>query len=135
MFRWVYCQIETLRPCFPTSIRLALDELAQVLGGTYEQTLRRIDKEKRDYTYCIDCSSASSYPSAHFVSRVSRNSRSSLQFIQPNVGTIPAFDAYGNLHTDDPVAVLLYRLVSFHFSRCRQTSTANNTLFSSRAFL
>ena len=100
--------VETLRPCFPTSIRRALDELAQVLGGTYEQTLRRIDKEKRDYTYCIDCSSASSYPSAHFVSRVSRNSRSSLQFIQPNVGTIPAFDAYGNLHTDDPVAVLYY---------------------------
>ena len=101
--------VETLRPCFPTSIRRALDELAPVLGVTYEQTLRRIDNEKRDYTYCIDCSSASSYySSARFVSRVSRNSRSSLQFIQPNVGTIPAFDAYSNLRPDDPVAVLYY---------------------------
>ena len=42
-FRWVYCQIETLRRCFPASIRLTLDELPETLDGTYEQTLRGID--------------------------------------------------------------------------------------------
>ena len=50
-FRWVYCQIETLRRCFPGSIRRTLDELPETLDGTYEQTLRGIDKQKRDYAH------------------------------------------------------------------------------------
>jgi len=47
----VHCQIETLRRCFPPSIRRTLDELPGTLDGTYEQTLRTIDKEKRNYAY------------------------------------------------------------------------------------
>ena len=49
----MYCQIETLRRCFPASFRRTLDELPETLDGTYEQTLRRIDKQKRDYARCL----------------------------------------------------------------------------------
>jgi len=47
----VYCQIETLRRCFPPSIRRTLDELPVTLDRTYEQTLQAIDKEKREYAH------------------------------------------------------------------------------------
>src|SRR6266576_6916525 len=50
-FRWVFCQVETLRECFPSSVRRALDDLPETLDGTYEQTLRMISKQKRDYAY------------------------------------------------------------------------------------
>jgi len=48
-FRWVHCQIETLRRCFPPSIRRTLDELPRTLDETYEHTLMEIDDEKKAY--------------------------------------------------------------------------------------
>src|ERR1700730_10960499 len=50
-FRWVYCQLETLRRCFPTVIRRALDELPEALDETYERTLLGIEKEKREFAH------------------------------------------------------------------------------------
>ena len=50
-FRWVYCQIETLRRCFPPSIRQILGELPKTLDETYERTLLEIDAEKRTYAH------------------------------------------------------------------------------------
>ena len=52
-FRWVYCQLETLRRCFPTVIRCALDELPGTLDETYERTLLGIEKEKRELAHRI----------------------------------------------------------------------------------
>ena len=49
----MHCQVETLRRCFPPSIRRALDELPNTLDETYKRTLLGIDKEKRDYAYRI----------------------------------------------------------------------------------
>ncbi|KAH9985052.1 hypothetical protein BJV74DRAFT_580313 [Russula compacta] len=49
MFRWVYCQLDTLRRCMPSSIRKALDELPTTLDGTYERVLEEIPKEKRQH--------------------------------------------------------------------------------------
>ncbi|KAI0270079.1 hypothetical protein BGY98DRAFT_278745 [Russula aff. rugulosa BPL654] len=46
MFRWVYCQLDTLRRCMPSSIRKALDELPITLDDTYERILQGIPKEK-----------------------------------------------------------------------------------------
>ena len=50
-FQWIYCQLETLRRCFPASIQRTLNELPETLDGTYEQALRGIDKEKWDYAH------------------------------------------------------------------------------------
>jgi len=48
-FRWVYCQLETLRHCLPASVRRTLDELPESLDGTYERVLREIKKPNRDH--------------------------------------------------------------------------------------
>jgi ankyrin repeat protein len=86
-FRWVYCQIETLRRCFPASIRRTLDELPETLDGTYEQTLWGIDKQKRDYAFrlfqCLVVSSRLLYV----------EELAELFATQSNADTIPAFNA------------------------------------------
>ena len=48
-FRWVFCQLDTLRRCFPGSIRRALKELPRTLDETYERILLGIDEEKWEY--------------------------------------------------------------------------------------
>ena len=50
-FRWVVCQLDMLRRCFPPSLRDALKELPETLDETYERILLGIDKEKREYAY------------------------------------------------------------------------------------
>jgi len=50
-FRWVYCQLDTLRRCFPSSIRKTLKELPETLDETYERTLEEIPKEKRQHAH------------------------------------------------------------------------------------
>jgi len=49
-FRWVYCQLETLRHCLPASVRRTLDELPESLDETYERMLKEIKKPNRDHT-------------------------------------------------------------------------------------
>jgi len=46
-FRWVFCQLETLRPCLPPSVRPILNELPETLDGTYERILQEIPKSNR----------------------------------------------------------------------------------------
>ena len=48
-FRWVYCQLDTLRRCMPSSIRRALNELPITLDDTYERMLQGIPKEKFEH--------------------------------------------------------------------------------------
>jgi len=48
-FRWVFCQLDTLRHCLPSSIRRTLKELPESLDETYERVLREIKKPNRDY--------------------------------------------------------------------------------------
>ena len=50
-FRWVYCQLDTLRRCMPSSLRKALNELPTTLDDTYERALEGIPKEKRQYAH------------------------------------------------------------------------------------
>ena len=45
----MHCQVETLRRCFPPSIRRILHELPKTLDETYERILMEIDKEKQPY--------------------------------------------------------------------------------------
>jgi ankyrin repeat protein/uncharacterized protein (DUF2267 family) len=46
-FRWVFCQLDTLRRCMPSSVRKAMNELPTTLDETYERALEGIPKEKR----------------------------------------------------------------------------------------
>ncbi|KAF8274642.1 hypothetical protein EI94DRAFT_1712774 [Lactarius quietus] len=44
MFRWVFCQLDTLQHCFPPNLRQFLDELPETLDETYERMLTSINK-------------------------------------------------------------------------------------------
>ena len=49
-FRWVFCQLETLRHCFPPSLRRILWELPKSLDETYDCILKNINQATRTYT-------------------------------------------------------------------------------------
>jgi hypothetical protein len=42
-FRWVFCQLEVLRCCFPTNLRRTLEELPKSLDETYMRVLKEIN--------------------------------------------------------------------------------------------
>ncbi|KAF8492403.1 hypothetical protein F5888DRAFT_1806836 [Russula emetica] len=51
MFRWVFCQLELLRQCFPPSVRRILEELPDSLDETYERILREIQKPNQGHAH------------------------------------------------------------------------------------
>ncbi|KAH9985146.1 hypothetical protein BJV77DRAFT_1071565 [Russula vinacea] len=51
MFRWAFCQLDTLRRCLASSIRKALNELPTTLDDTYERALQEISKEKWQHAH------------------------------------------------------------------------------------
>ena len=50
-FRWVFCQLEILRHCFPTDVRRILKELPDTLDETYERILKQIHKANTRHAY------------------------------------------------------------------------------------
>jgi ankyrin repeat protein len=50
-FRWVYCQLDAIRQCFPSSIRRILNELPTTLDETYERALEGIPRQKRQHAH------------------------------------------------------------------------------------
>ncbi len=50
-FRWVYCQLEILRNCLPSSVRRVLAELPETLDETYERILQEIPKSNRVHAH------------------------------------------------------------------------------------
>jgi ankyrin repeat protein len=50
-FRWVFCQLETLRHCLPPSVRGILAELPETLDETYERILREIPKTNQVHAH------------------------------------------------------------------------------------
>ena len=46
-FRWIFCQLEVLRDCLPSSVRRTLNELPESLDETYERILKEIKKPNR----------------------------------------------------------------------------------------
>jgi len=50
-FRWVFCQLETLRHCLPASVRRILAELPETLDATYERILQEIPKSNRVHAH------------------------------------------------------------------------------------
>ena len=62
-FRWVFCQLETLRQCFPTSLRRILRELPKSLDETYERMLKNINTATRAHTRrLLQCLAVASRP-------------------------------------------------------------------------
>ncbi|KAH9055799.1 hypothetical protein EDB83DRAFT_1087565 [Lactarius deliciosus] len=51
MFRWVFCQLEILRHCFPASVLNILEQLPESLDETYERILREINRANREHAY------------------------------------------------------------------------------------
>jgi ankyrin repeat protein len=47
----VYCQLEALRHCLPSSVHNILDDLPETLDETYERILRDIVKAKQDHAH------------------------------------------------------------------------------------
>ena len=50
-FRWVFCQLDALRQCLPSSLRRTLAELPESLDVTYERIVMDIKKGNRDDAY------------------------------------------------------------------------------------
>ena len=50
-FRWVFCQLEALQDCLPSSVRRTLKELPESLDETYERILREIKRPSRDHAH------------------------------------------------------------------------------------
>jgi ankyrin repeat protein len=62
-FRWVYCQLERLRHCLVSSVRLILDELPETLDETYARILGEISKENRDHAHrLLQCLTVAARP-------------------------------------------------------------------------
>src|ERR1700727_1950832 len=62
-FRWVFCQLETLRHCFPPNLRRFLNELPESLDETYERILRGINKaQKEDARRLLQCLTVAARP-------------------------------------------------------------------------
>ena len=50
-FRWVFCQLDTLRQCLPSSVRQTLEELPESLDETYERIVTDIKKANKGQAY------------------------------------------------------------------------------------
>jgi hypothetical protein len=58
-FRWVFCQLEVLRHCFPTN----LEELPKSLDETYKRILKEINNANRVHAYrLLQCLMVASRP-------------------------------------------------------------------------
>jgi len=98
-FRWVHCQIETLRRCFTLSIRQILDGLPQTLDETYERILLEIDDEKQVYANRLfQCLATSIRP-------LGVEELAEIFAVLPNAGSTPDFNV--NWRPEDPEAFIL----------------------------
>ena len=59
----MFCQLEVLRHCFPSSVRHILEELPESLDETYERILREIRKPKQGHAHrLLQCLVAAARP-------------------------------------------------------------------------
>ena len=86
----MFCQLETLRHCFPTNLRQFLNELPESLDQTYEQILKGINKaQKEDARRLLQCLTVAARPL-----RVEELAELlAFDFQATNDGGIPAFRA------------------------------------------
>ena len=62
-FRWVYCQLETLRHCLPPSVCRILAGIPETLDATYERILQEIPKSNQVHAHrLLQCLAVASRP-------------------------------------------------------------------------
>jgi hypothetical protein len=62
-FRWVFCQLETLRHCLPQSVRRTLNELPESLDDTYERVMMEIKRANQSHAYrMLQCLTVANRP-------------------------------------------------------------------------
>jgi ankyrin repeat protein len=62
-FRWVFCQLEVLRHCFPANLRRTLEELPKSLDETYKRILSEINNANWMHAYrLLQCLTVASRP-------------------------------------------------------------------------
>jgi hypothetical protein len=62
-FRWVFCQLEVLRHCFPSNLRRILEELPKSLDDTYKRILKEINNANWVHAYrLLQCLVVASRP-------------------------------------------------------------------------
>ncbi len=62
-FRWIFCQLETLRNCLPQNVRGVLKELPKSLDETYERMLKEIGKVNPHQAYrLLQCLTVATRP-------------------------------------------------------------------------
>jgi hypothetical protein len=62
-FRWVFCQLEVLRHCFPSNLRRILEELPKSLDDTYKRILKEINNANQVHAYrLLQCLTVASRP-------------------------------------------------------------------------
>ncbi|KAH8977213.1 hypothetical protein EDB86DRAFT_2838218 [Lactarius hatsudake] len=99
MFRWVYCQLEVLRYCFPANVRRALEELPKSLDETYERILKEINNANREHSYrLLQCLTVASRP-------LRVEELAELLAIELNAGGIPKLNV--NLRWEDQEEAVL----------------------------
>ena len=122
-FRWVYCQLVDLRPCFPSNLRRMLEELPKSLDGTYQRILKEINNANRIQAHqALQCLAVAQRP-------LRVEELAEVLALDVDTGGIPTFNA--NLRLEDHEAAVLsacsslvsvinhddYRVVRFsHFS-------------------
>ncbi|KAN0141731.1 hypothetical protein V8E53_000193 [Lactarius tabidus] len=63
MFRWIFCQLDVLRHCFPTNLRRVLEELPKSLDESYKRILKEINNANRLHAYrLLQCLMVASRP-------------------------------------------------------------------------
>jgi len=86
-FRWVACQLETLKRSLPSAIRRALDNLPESLDGTYDRILKGISQGTQEYAQrLLQCLAVSIRP-------LRVEELADILTIQFHVGTLPQYDA------------------------------------------
>ena len=62
-FRWVFCQLEVLRCCFPSNLRRILEELPKSLDDTYKRILKGLNNANQVHAYrLLQCLTVASRP-------------------------------------------------------------------------
>ncbi|KAF8263467.1 hypothetical protein EI94DRAFT_1740847 [Lactarius quietus] len=90
MFRWVFCQLDTLRHCFPPNLRQLVNEWPETLDKTYERILRGIKKAKKEDAHrLLQCLAVAARPRDGFeLSGVRRRSEQLEGGIYPAIESI-----------------------------------------------
>ena len=115
-FRWVYCQLEALQPCFPNNLRRMLEELPKSLDETYQRILKEINNANQKQAYqLLQCLAVAQRP-------LRVEELAEVLALDVNAGGIPTFNA--NWRWEDPEAAVL--------SACSSLVSVTNDAWSER---